>query len=369
MKPIFKKLAQSEKNSLDLDRPAEGQDVFGIYGYGSGSGSGCGNGNQSSHSSHDVVGRRAYHARSTSGTSQFSTATTGSGARVGSFVHPFQQTPRPYTPPLSATSYQTSFRESEHSHSNSPLLTEDEGPDQLRYTFRSNSNLSNRKLSFTANSNSHPTPAPTTTSQIVGSPPLRIQTKLPATSPLALATSHTSLANSLLLSSEVTSPIETMPPASAIRTSIDKGFCLRSRSEVDARVRSTSIAEARRKFAEREQAKEEKAAQEEIRALEKRNQKEARKIDRGHRRSSASDGTRNKRSKSDLTMHEKDGFWTGQEYNAGLDDGAEQPRRSHTGFSRTKQNTHGTWTKFLMWFRTRLIRMGGRKKSRSQDRK
>ena len=165
-----------------------------------------------------------------------------------------------------------------------------------------------------------------------------------------------------------------MSPASVIRTSIDKGFRLRSRSEVDTRARSESIREARRKFDERQQAKDEKAAQEEIRALEKRNQKEARQIERGHRRSSVSDGTRNKRSKSDLTMHEKDGLY-GHSYGSPPlniphdEEELEQPRRSQTGFASTKYKTHGTWTKFLMWFRTRLIRMGGKKKDRSKERK
>ncbi len=50
VKPILRKLTQSEKNSLDLDRPAAEQDGLGIYDYGIGS-----------RSSHDVViGRRAY---------------------------------------------------------------------------------------------------------------------------------------------------------------------------------------------------------------------------------------------------------------------------------------------------------------------
>ncbi|KAG0651683.1 hypothetical protein D0Z07_1982 [Hyphodiscus hymeniophilus] len=351
VKPILRKLTQSETNSIDLDRPTEDQDALGIYGYG--------NGNRSSHDvTFNQPGRRGYHTRSTSGTSQFSIATTGSGARIGSFIHPFQQTPRPFTPPLATASYQTSLRESEHS--NSLAFTEDE--DQLRHNFRSNSNLSNRTQSFTGN-----------TSPIVGSQPLRIQTKL-SSSRLALATSHTNLSNSTILSPDITSPTEIMSPASAIRTSFDKGFRIRSRSEVDTRGRSESIQEARRKFAEREEAKDEKAAQEEIRAMEKRSQKEARQIERGHRRSSASDGTRNKRSKSDLAMHEKDGL-VGRAYGSvpfagpvADEEEFEQPRRSQTGFASTKLKTHGTWTKFLMWFRTRLIRIGGKKK-RSKERK
>lgn len=369
VKPILRKLtaSQSEKNSLDLDRSAAEQDGLGIeYGYGSGSGNGIGgSGPGASRSSHDVQLRRGYHHhhRSTSGTSQFSTATTGSGHRTGSFVHPFQQTPRPYTPPIAASaSYQNSLRESELD--NSPTLTEDEDQNQIRSTsqshihpFRSPSNLSNHT-------------SPPSITGVSSSPnishlqSLRIQTnKQASSSRLALAASHTSLHNTTL-SSEIASPTDTMSPASAIRNSLDKGFRIRSRSEVDTRVRSETIQEARRKFQEKEQAKEEKAAREEIKALEKRQHKEARQVERGHRRSSASNDTRSKRSKSDLTMQEKDGF-VGRDYNSVLQQqtptftaaGVEQfhqPRRSGTA----KLKTHSAWTKFVMWIRTRFIRMG-----------
>ncbi|KAE8451431.1 hypothetical protein EG329_004060 [Mollisiaceae sp. DMI_Dod_QoI] len=349
VKPILRKLTQSEKNSLDLDRPAAEQDGLAIYEYGMASAS-------ASRSSHDVgfaqTGRRGYHNRSTSGTSQFSTATTGSGHRTGSFVHPFQQTPRPYTPPLAA-SYANSLRESEISHTNSPTLEEDE--DQLRqHPFRSPSNLSNRTASLTATTSIS---SPVVSSQL---PNLRIQTK-PSSSRLALATSHTSLHNSTL-SPDLASPADTMSPVSAIRTSIDKGFRIRSRSEVDTGIRSETIHEARRRFKEREDAKEEKAAREEIKALEKRQQKEAKNYERSARRSSASEHTRSKRSKSDLTMQEKGDVFIGRGYDSVpgqappvpfLGEGYEQPRRTNT----TKAKTHSAWTKFVMWLRTRFIRM------------
>ncbi|PVH72715.1 hypothetical protein DL98DRAFT_432672 [Cadophora sp. DSE1049] len=372
VKPILRKLTQSEKNSLDLDRSAAEQDGLGIDAHGAGNGSGSG-----PRSSHDVQLRRGYHHRSTSGTSQFSTATTGSGHRTGSFVHPFQQTPRPYTPPIAASaSYQNSLRESELDHS--PALTEDEdhprdqtqirSPSQSQsqshiHPFRSPSNLSNHT--------SPPSITGVSSSPNISHPQqpqaLRVLTnKQASSSRLALATSHTSLHNTTL-SSDIASPTDTMSPVSAIRNSLDKGFRIRSRSEVDTRLQSETIQEARRKFQEKEQAKEEKAAREEIRALEKRQQKEARQIERGHRRSSASNDTRSKRSKSDLTMQEKDVF-VGRDYNSVLQQqtptfasvGEEQfyqPRRSGTA----KLKTHSAWTKFVMWIRTRFIRMGKKK--------
>jgi len=338
VKPMLRKLTQSEKNSLDLDRPAaEQQDGLGIYDYGTGS-----------RSAHDVVfnhaGRRGYHNRSTSGTSQFSTATTGSGHRAGSFVHPFQQTPRPYTPPI-ASSYQNSLRESEHS--NSPVVAEDD--DHVRHNLRSASNLSNR------------TPSLNSASPITSQPALRIQTKQ-SSSKLALATSHTTSNYLTPLSPDLISPADTMTPASAIRTSIDKGFRIRSRSEAGSGTyRVDSIQEARRKFSEKEAVKEEKAAQEEIRKMEKKNQKEARQIERSHRRSSASDQTRSKRSKSDLTMASEKGVF-GRDYTSTtpqhppFTDGFDEIPRTNS--HNAKQKTHGTWTKFMMWLRTRFIRMG-----------
>jgi hypothetical protein len=361
LKPILRKLTQSEKNSLDLDRPAAEQDGLGIFDYGTGS-----------RSAHDVAfnhtTRRGYHNRSTSGTSQFSTATTGSGPRTGSFVHPFQQTPRPYTPPIAA-SYQNSLRESEHS--NSPVLDEDEDKIGHQTTFRSTTNLSslsNRTPSLTGG---------TTSSSPVISQPLRIQTKQPTSSRLILATSHTSLHNTLypdLLSSDLTSPTDTMSP-STIRTSIDKGFRIRSRSDVDTGVRSTTIQEERRKFDEKEQLKNERLAQLEVQALEKRQAKEARRIEKAHRRSSASSG-RPQRSRSDLTMpvQEKGGDGFARPYNSVLmqappfaGDEFEPPRRSYTVISDTKKKTHSTWTKFMMWLRTRFIRMGSSSSSSSSS--
>ncbi|PSS08482.1 hypothetical protein M430DRAFT_109902 [Amorphotheca resinae ATCC 22711] len=353
VKPILRKLAQSEKSSLDLDRPLAEQDGLGIYDYGA-----------PTRSVHDVVfqsGRRGYHNRSASGTSQFSTATSNStGQRTGSFVHPFQQTPRPHTPPLAAS--HNSLRESDPL--DNPALAEDE--DHHRHHIRSTSSISNRTPSLTSTitpiANTHPQPL------------LRIQTKQ-SSSRIALAPSHTSLHNHLtpLSPVDLTSSLDTMSPTSAIRTSFDKGFRLRSRSEVDSRERALTIQEARRRFQEKEQAKDEKAAREEVRQLEKRNQKEAQRMERSHRQSSAStsEGTRSKRSKSDLTMQNEklaanDLFVRSAPgrippYVPAEEEQAEPlPRRSYSATNNAKKRTHSAWTKLMMWIRTRFIRMKGR---------
>lgn len=366
VKPILRKLTQSEHNSLDLDRSAYEQDGLGIS-------DGYGVNMTAPRTSHDVAGRRGYHHRSTSNTSQFSATTTGSGHRAGSFVHPFAQTPRPYTPPLAVPNYQTSIRESlDHS----PALTEDEAFEPLRSPqgFRSTSNLSNHTSPSITNH-------PTTSSPSLNQPqPLRLQTKTHSTSSsrLALATSH---------SPDPTSPADTIP-TSALRTSIDAAtstFRLRSRSEgLETRTNSytrtptntETIHEARRKFAEKESLKEEKAARDEVKALERRQMREARALEKGHRRSSASErpAARGKpRSRSDLTkegmreeLQEKDGL-VGRGYGEVVPmrtptfapGEMEPPRRTGTA----KLKTHSAWTKFVMWIRTRFIRMGKEKGS------
>jgi hypothetical protein len=66
-----------------------------------------------------------------------------------------------------------------------------------------------------------------------------------------------------------------------------------------------------------------------------------------------------------MSMQEKGGDGFARPYNSVpmqappvAGDEFEPPRRSHTVMSDTKKKTHSTWTKFMMWLRTRFIRMG-----------
>jgi hypothetical protein len=158
-----------------------------------------------------------------------------------------------------------------------------------------------------------------------------------------------------------------MTPSTTLRTSFDKGFRLRSRSEVDTRDRAMTVQEARRRFQEKEQAKDEKAAREEIRQREKRQQKEALKIERSHRHSSASDGTRSKRSKSDLTMQnekQNEGLFVpyGTTPITSEVDHEGDPHRTYSATNNAKKKTHSAWNKLMMWIRTRFIRVKGKKR-------
>lgn len=191
VKPILKKLSHSEKSSLDLDRGWEEQDVSqqaswagggGVVGGGGGVGvyydlggsvsAAAGSSGRTAggrdvtfaFSSTDNISStlggsgaprtsgKFQHARSASGTSHMSVATTGSGAggghavlaaaavaggRGASFVHPFQQLPRTSTPPVS---YANSLASFDPAKDYSPTITEaedDDGPPMVGGPFDS----------------------------------------------------------------------------------------------------------------------------------------------------------------------------------------------------------------------------------------
>lgn len=205
VKPILKKLqSHSEKNSLDLDRGWDEQDErFGNYnavggattptgstfydtagagrslkdvssldasgitsssnginiGIGSGGMSSGGGGRRYHHHHH-----HGQHARSISGTSHASVATSNSGGnsnhhRVGgAFVHPFQQLPGSPTPPLytnSAASLTVDSRDY------SPTITEDDDDDAADYMDEQRDSLNmQRPLNPNPNLNLNQNPTP-----------------------------------------------------------------------------------------------------------------------------------------------------------------------------------------------------------------
>lgn len=126
---------------------------------------------------------------------------------------------------------------------------------------------------------------------------------------------------------------------------------------------------ARRQFLERQEAKDEKAARDDIKKMEKEAKKEAKQhivVGGGHRRSSASEATRSKRSKSDLTVHHEKGIF-GHDYDTAAtneppqmgDDNLEEPKRSRTSSSahNLKKKSNSGFHTILMWIRTRILRM------------
>ncbi|KAI1374277.1 hypothetical protein F4677DRAFT_447602 [Hypoxylon crocopeplum] len=335
VKPILKKLSpQLEKNSLDLDRGwtdqeepyrsrdgwSEGRGGRGVV-VGGGAAAGGGKlyheqpGKDMSITFNEAVGTRRYnHSRSISGASHVSVATSSSSGprhQVGvPFVHPFQQTPRTSTPPLSYANSLTSFFD----------ITEDDGNENSNH---SDNSLRNSLHIHTVNPHSHSQPSlglrrpslansqrtssfsevnnalPSSPNPSHHTPPLRINTssRAPSTTPaqssrLANVSSRSDLALDRMLetptsptnttSNHVASPASSIAPMSPMRSSFDaSGFPrLRAKSDLDTATRAEHLREARRKFELRERAKEEKYAREEIKRRERADNKRALELER-----------------------------------------------------------------------------------------
>lgn len=384
---------------------------------------------------------RFQHARSTSGTSHVSIATNGSNHRPGaSFVHPFQQTPRTNTPPLT---YANSFTSFERENGNpvreySPtIITENDDDDDLDNTGSTSLSQSlTSHLYKPAASNSHSTTSlrrPSLASQRTSSlsdinnhssssgantnAPLRVNT---ATSfPRSIPSASSKLAHGALSSPysnsdlhlnispsdsprpsiQLASPTSnSTTPMSPLRTSLEGAFRLRSRSEVDTGARREDIREARRKFEENERIKQEKYESEQRRKQERKQEKEratARKNTGGSSEMSSIGrpsfsrkrtppltsalGARRTRSGESVsqsgTMSEKvlqpgtpGAAFMSSNYES-TEGGAtpsfgpdvtdvrfESAKRANTA----KRRTQSYWTSFVLWFRTRLLKIGRR---------
>ncbi|OLN84337.1 hypothetical protein CCHL11_05914 [Colletotrichum chlorophyti] len=463
VKPILKKLSQShsEKNSLDLDRGWDEQTSFGTYGGSLGrerEGSFGGRDVSFSISTTDLNhsnststnnGRSKYsHARSTSGTSHISIATSGSGHRNGSFVHPFQQIPRTSTPPLSYANSLASLEGGNYMNNAasssstattaagfpgprdySPTITEDDDDlleqhhlqqqqQQHRGNYHATLSSSNPVVNNPASYPRRPSLASRTSSLSdihSGPPSLRINTSRTnsnaTSSRLVHVSSHSEInypggtQDSLAPNTApVLSPLSSASPSTSVtamsplRTSLE-GFRLRSRSdnvrpEIDPQFQRERIAEERRRWHEKEAIKEAKREakrqseedrkkerdtaketqrlekeQKEIQARAKREAKDAaRKQSFTHStRNSSSDLIRpsitRKRTAPDaekLAMGQQVGFASRNYENT--DQGQEPvadevmfegPRRSQTA----KRKTQSAWTTFVLWFRTRILRL------------
>ncbi|KAK3382494.1 hypothetical protein B0T24DRAFT_587243 [Lasiosphaeria ovina] len=259
----------------------------GVIGAGTGNGTGSG-------------GRTFQHGRTAS------QASTGSGSR--GFIHPFQQTPRTSTPPLS---YANSLASFDNAKDYSPTITEneDDSLDPRSYSQQHHLHHASPSLPPTVSQSNlrRPSLASQRTSSLSDiastAAPLRVNTSrsTATTSRLAhgsLTASHSDLHLNLAgsgldsptgsVGGTLPPPPPTSPPSSSaaamlpIRSSLESaGFPrLRSRSELDTVARAENIRAARRKFEERERAKEEKYDREMIKKRERRDNKEASRIEK-----------------------------------------------------------------------------------------
>ncbi|KAK4680780.1 hypothetical protein QC764_101820 [Podospora pseudoanserina] len=344
VKPILKtaknlKLSHSEKNSLDLDRGWDEQSIEQLENGewdekafpGGLSGGAMGLGVESNVVSvpggGSSIRAKFHHGRTPS------QASTGSGPRGGAFIHPFAQAPRTSTPPLSYANSLASFDNtvantinSTHNERNcSPTITENEDDfddfdSPAQYHNHSHSHSSAPPPALSSQSNLSNPRRPSLQSQRTGSytevpskaPSLRINTTGGTSRSASGATVISRLANgtisttsqsdlqltnsvSVSLGTTLDSPTGSLGAGtinnsssgatqmSPLRSSLDMANFprLRSRSELDTANRAEKIRAARRKFEERENIKEEKYDREMIKKRERRDTKEASRIEKG----------------------------------------------------------------------------------------
>lgn len=366
---------------------------------------------------------RFQHARSSSGHSHASiTTTSGSCNRPGgSFVHPFQQMPRTNTPPAPYANSFTSFERDSIPRDYSPTVITENDDDDEQLDLHSSASLTNQPLSSHLHrvhpSNSHSTVSlrrPSFTSQRtssltdlnnnvnVVSAPLRINTAPicrshpapPTSTPRAthgsLDTSHSQ--SDLQLDSNPpdsprpsltrASPSTSVAPMSPVRNSLEGAFRLRSRSEIDTGARREDIREARRKFEEKERAKQEKYESDQRRKMERKDSKLEKTnsiIGRpSFSRKRTPPRTTSRQAKSveilrpdtiDEKVHQRPGsafMSSNYESTEGgevpsfgpdvTDVRFETPKRANGA----KRRTQSYWTSFMLWLRTRLLKMGRR---------
>jgi len=268
-------------------------------------------------SSTTATRRYHHHSRSISGASHVSVATSNSSngggmagpVRAGStFVHPFQQIPRGATPPVSYANSLVSYIGDARDYSPS-TITEDEvdisspliatGESQGRNSFNlkrqstgSYSNLQPALGPRRPSLVSQRTSSSFTDSNNTPQPSLRINTSrsLSTTPALSSRLAHVSsqadlhvtpgadTPTSAPLSSTypINSPSSSVGPMSPLRSSFEAGFPrLRAKSDLDTATHAGQVREARRKFEEKERAKEERYAREDIKRRERADNKRA----------------------------------------------------------------------------------------------
>ena len=282
IKPLLRRLASHEKNSIDLSRSAAENEGLGIY---TSSATG-GEGRNESDVGYNTGGRRPYHAHTVSGGSHISTVTTSSVHRPGAqYVHPMRQTPRPFTPPIA------------HSHQNSRSTSDTTSPkasDISEERQRSRSDFHNP---------SHAAPAvpyaPLPFSQRTP-PPLHVRTYSSSRLTSSSQTNLPGTPSSLRQQTDYPRLPDTMPHTA--RSSFESAFHKRSRTNTntDPNAQLAAVQALRAEFNAREAAKELKYQEAEAKTQEKEARKRERQTESIRRKSEAQERKR-ARSKSNAT--------------------------------------------------------------------
>ncbi|MCJ1483843.1 hypothetical protein MMC06_004011 [Schaereria dolodes] len=337
IKPLLRRLASHESTTIDLNRSAEENEGLGIY---SSSTLGAKRGGA------DVTynsGKKGYHARTTSATSQISATTTSSNHRPGAqYVHPMRQTPRPYTPPL-AHSYQNSLASSELSAARSAVTAADQ----------QHSAAQTREPSFETSPLAY-APLPSTKRT---PPPLHLRTTSATRLTSSSQTNIPGTPSSLRLHTEnLTSP-DAMPQTT--RSSLESAFRKRSRTNTntDPAAQAAAVLALRAEFNAREAAKDLKIQQAAERVQEKEAKKKEKRDESARRKSEAQE---RKRARSTATSEKSVPLSTGGHttpvFPLDVQDHSyhTQPRRgrAQTASSATKALS-SQWS--LFWFKFKTV--------------
>lgn len=334
IRPMLRKLSFSDVNvnSIDLSRSAAENEGLGIF-----SPSDLGSDGRTS-----ADALRAYHHRSDS---QVSTNTSsGNHPNPTQYIHPFRQTPRPYTPPL-ATSYQISL-ENEPTHAG-PVSASSNAPDLDSYYGQPVNSTSDAPLP-----SSHRRPPPLhirthSSSRLTSSS----QTNLPGT-PSSLRQQNSIKAPDTMLTSE--------------RSSLETVFRKRSRAntitnpETEAAeyaARAATVAYLRREFNDREEAKELRYLEAEARAQAKETAKRQKREESQSRKSEAKERKRaqsNAASEKTLPMAECD---TAQPFIPAPSHDFVQPRRRRATGASLGKGILNRWQLFMFKLRTAWLKL------------
>lgn len=346
------------------------------------------------------------HARSTSDASHHSVATTNSTCRNGPFVHPFQQTPQLSTPLISYSGQRGSLDNPDSTTScrRSPAITErddeeeDHGasnyilfstpkpsvssirqlPSHLRPSLAGQRTVSEGGQALRPGAVRYG-PESNPVSSSLNRIDLRLATAAAVSAPFPTESAQVGtppLAPAVPAGQSCSSFSGSLPP---LRSSLDMGsFRLRSRSEVDTVTRKELVREARRRFEAKERAKDEKYEREQMRKRDRAGSREAQRQEREQVRNrkesqvSLSSGSISAAATPRLSSLRR---CAGTSRSASIcekrstsyfDPESPPPDQNATSSIRfssakrakaMKHRTMAVWTAFILWLRTRILKL------------
>lgn len=321
IKPILRKMSRDDapSTSIDLSRSSTEQEGLGIY-------MNFERDRRRSESLTGVTYRRTpsgLHHRSTSGTSQISSATGSSGGKpaASQYVYPMRPTPRVYTPPL-CESYQTSPSDSEG---------EDDGLEAESRTESRAPSVMETHRTHRASSG----PMPRLSLQIEDDSLTRLS---------GISQTNISSRPSFGYSRDNGSTLDTTSPTS--RPSLDFVFRSRTRTSTDPVSRQATVQAARQAFEAKEAAKSRRIEKQQIKAEEKQTRR------RVKRTQSSGPGPELPAFQSREEVCEKTGSTNSNEREPQTKTFKSEGQPSDSWKSQSKS----TWVLFMTWLRTRVFK-------------